>query len=59
MHVLADKGIRASIVGELIPKEKGMMLVEKGRERPLEHPRVDPFWKAFYEALGHYKELES
>jgi len=59
VHVLADKGIRASIVGELIPKEKGMMLVEKGRERPLEHPRVDPFWKAFYDALGRYAELES
>jgi hypothetical protein len=32
-----------------------MVLVEKGRERKLEHPIVDPFWRAFYDALGKYK----
>ena len=58
VKVLAGRGIRSSVVGELLPKEKGMVLVEDGKERPLEHPRVDPFWKAFYEALGRYAELE-
>jgi hydrogenase expression/formation protein HypE len=48
---LARKGIRASIVGELTKPEKGMVLVEGGREKKLEHPIVDPFWKAFYGAL--------
>jgi hydrogenase expression/formation protein HypE len=52
---LTAKGIKASIVGELVSKEKGMILVEKGKEKKLEHPIVDPFWNAFYGALGKYK----
>jgi hypothetical protein len=28
-----------------------MVLIERGKERRLEHPIVDPFWKAFYGAL--------
>ncbi len=55
MKALERKGIKSSIVGELTPPEKGMVLVEKGRERKLEHPIVDPFWRAFYGALEKYK----
>jgi len=51
LRKLARKGIPASVVGEVIPQSKGIILVEKGRERPLEHPRVDPFWPAFARAL--------
>ncbi|MGI2336530.1 MAG: AIR synthase family protein [Dehalogenimonas sp.] len=49
---LTDKGIAASVVGELTPATKGMVLVEKGQEKPLEHPIVDPFWRAFYDAAA-------
>jgi hypothetical protein len=31
-----------------------MVLVRGGREEKLEHPIVDPFWRAFYEALEKY-----
>jgi hypothetical protein len=31
-----------------------MVLVEKGKERKLKHPIVDPFWNAFYRALEKY-----
>ncbi len=48
---LAKKQIASSIVGEVIPDEKGILLVEGNRERHLEHPRVDPFWTAFDRAL--------
>jgi len=48
---LAQKKIPASIVGEVIPQNKGIILVEQGREKSLEHPRVDPFWQAFAKAL--------
>jgi len=51
---LSQKGINCSIVGELTELEKGMVLVEGGREKKLEHPIVDPFWKAFYGALEKY-----
>jgi len=55
VEALSRKGIKSSIVGELTEAVKGMVLVEDGRERKLEHPIVDPFWKAFYGALEKYK----
>lgn len=51
VKALARKGIKSSIVGELVNPEQGMILVEKGEEKKLEHPVVDPFWQAFYNAL--------
>jgi hydrogenase expression/formation protein HypE len=51
VKALARKGIKSSIVGELVNPKQGMILVEKGKERKLEHPVVDPFWQAFYNAL--------
>jgi hydrogenase maturation factor len=38
------KGILSSIVGEVVPKNKGLRIVNKGKERKLEHPKVDPYW---------------
>ncbi len=55
VETLSQKGIKSSVVGELTEPEKGMVLVEGGREKKLEHPIVDPFWKAFYSALEKYK----
>ena len=55
VNALTKKGIKASVVGELTKPDKGMVLVEKGREKKLEHPIVDPFWRAFYGALEKYK----
>jgi hydrogenase maturation factor len=55
---LAREGIKASICGEMVDLKKGMTLVADGREQKLEHPIVDPFWKAFYDALQDYKKLE-
>jgi len=51
---LFQKGIKSSIVGELTEQEKGMVLVSGGTEGKLQHPIVDPFWKAFYSALEKY-----
>ncbi|MFH0847433.1 MAG: AIR synthase family protein [Chloroflexota bacterium] len=51
VKALARKDIKSSIVGELTPPEAGMVLIEKGKEKELKHPIVDPFWKAFYNAL--------
>ena len=52
---LSKKGILASIVGEVVDSTQGIILIEDGRERKLEHPRVDPFWDAFYRALKEHK----
>jgi hydrogenase maturation factor len=48
---LGAAGILASTVGEMRPAEAGITVVAGGRERPLEHPRVDPFWAAFGKAI--------
>jgi hydrogenase maturation factor len=59
VEALFQKGIKSSIVGEFTKPDKGMVLVKKGKEGKLEHPVVDPFWKAFYSALEKYSpELE-
>ncbi len=58
INILKDSNIDASIVGDLINPQFGILIVEDGKEKKLEHPRVDPFWKAFYEALQKYKDIE-
>jgi len=55
VETLSQKGIRSSIVGELTELGDGMVLVSEGKECKLEHPIIDPFWKAFYDALEKYK----
>ena len=52
---LRDKGILASIVGEIVPQENGMHYFENGKETELVHPRVDPFWGAFGKAASERK----
>ena len=54
VNVLAKKGIRSSVVGELTDARRGMVLAEGGNERKLLHPIVDPFWRAFYDAAQKY-----
>ncbi len=54
VNTLLKKGIKSSVVGELTEPEKGMILLEDGREKRLEHPIVDPFWRTFYDALEKY-----
>ena len=51
IKALHGKNIPASIVGELTEPEKGMIVISEGKEKPFQHPRVDPFWNAFYKAL--------
>ncbi len=55
VEALTHKGIKSSIVGKFTEPGKGMLLVEGGEEKKLEHPIVDPFWNAFYGALAKYK----
>jgi len=54
---LKSKGIPASIVGKAVPAKEGVHVIEQGRQRRLEHPRVDPFWSKFEEYLGKNHRL--
>jgi hydrogenase expression/formation protein HypE len=55
VSALANRGIKSSVVGELTPPERGMVLITNGKKGELVHPIVDPFWKAFYSALEKAK----
>jgi hydrogenase expression/formation protein HypE len=52
---LADRGIPASLVGEVVEAKQGMHYSEKGKLHPLLHPKVDPFWGAFGKAASDRK----
>jgi len=49
---LVDKGILASIVGEVVDPNEGLHYFENNKARPLIHPKVDPFWSAFGKAAS-------
>jgi hydrogenase maturation factor len=57
VEALSRKGIKSSVVGELTVPEKGMTIVDGGREKRLEHPEVDPFWQAFDLALKEHRKV--
>lgn len=52
LAALGGVSISAALIGEVTEKEQGIVLVEAGAETELVHPRVDPFWAAFGEALS-------
>jgi len=54
LKALHGEGIKASIVGDFTEPRLGMVLIRNGKEEKLEHPIVDPFWRAFYQALERY-----
>lgn len=54
IKALSNKNISSSVVGEFTRPELGILLIEGGKERELKHPIVDPFWRAFYDALKKY-----
>ncbi|MEJ2050569.1 MAG: AIR synthase family protein [Calditrichota bacterium] len=47
---LGEKGIPASLVGEVVDAAQGVKYFENGTEHVLVHPEVDPFWAAFGKA---------
>jgi hydrogenase maturation factor len=51
LSALRAKGIVAEAIGEILPREDGFWMVAGGKRRPLDHPRVDPFWSAMQRAM--------
>lgn len=47
LAALADAGILAADVGEVLPSGEGRSLIVGGEQEPLVHPGQDPFWAAF------------
>ncbi len=51
LDALSKKSIRAAAIGKLTRREDGFWMISQGKRRVLEHPKVDPFWKAIGEAI--------
>jgi hydrogenase maturation factor len=47
LAALSGAGIHAAQIGDVTDESFGTVLVDRGTERPLEHPGLDPFWTAF------------
>jgi hydrogenase maturation factor len=47
VEALDGAGIESAVVGEILDVDAGRTLVAGGREEPLTHPGLDPFWVAF------------
>lgn len=47
---LKQNGIQAVCVGELTEKSSGMKIIENDKEIILNHPGIDPYWNAFFNA---------
>ncbi|NJE84313.1 hydrogenase [Thermococcus sp. CX2] len=45
ISALKGKGINASVIGEFLEDKDSRVIVENGRERPLERPESDELWK--------------
>ncbi|MBC7187207.1 MAG: hypothetical protein H5U38_09255 [Calditrichaeota bacterium] len=58
VQALRSEGIASSLVGEVLPAEEGLTIVEAGVARPLHHPRVDPFWTRFEEYLAMQRQRQ-
>lgn len=56
LSCLKKKGILAALIGETFPEKHGITLSEGNREVQLEHPRTDPFWRAFGDAMANERE---
>jgi len=51
VEILNSVEIKSSICGEFTRIKYGKIIIEDGKEKILEHPKVDPFWAAFYNAM--------
>lgn len=51
LRVLADAGVPAFRVGEMVPLSQGLSMVRDGHRVSLEAPVTDPFWPAYVRAL--------
>ncbi len=47
LTALGGAGIPAALIGDVTDESFGTVLVDRGTERALEHPGLDPFWTAF------------
>ncbi len=50
VDALKSRGITSTIIGKVIPPEKGVYCIEEGVKKPLVTPQEDLYWKTFWNA---------
>ena len=45
-------GIPVTGIGRFLPKPEGITSIHSGKREPLEHPRIDPYWRALDKAMS-------
>lgn len=48
---LQSKTYAANVIGKALEEEHGMSIIENDKRKMLNHPGVDPYWGAFFNAL--------
>jgi len=51
VEAFRENNILSSVAGEVTDKKEGLKIVEEGKVRALEHPKVDPYWMVMEELL--------
>ncbi|MCD8739290.1 AIR synthase family protein [Mucilaginibacter roseus] len=51
IETLAEKHIRATVIGKFTDQEKGCRLISDTKDEPLPYFEKDPYWVAFFDAL--------
>jgi len=51
LSALAEKQIKATVIGEFTEKAQGPQLITNGREEAMPYYEKDPYWAAFFGAL--------
>ena len=49
---LTEAGIKATPIGTITGLSEGRHIIRDEKKYPLEHPGVDPYWNAFFDALN-------
>jgi hydrogenase expression/formation protein HypE len=52
IEALNAEGIKATVVGRFTGNEQGRIISKEGIRKPLQHPGIDPYWKAFFNAFA-------
>lgn len=52
IHLLNENEITASVIGEFLPREKGIKKMNsQGKIEPIDYAEKDPYWGAFFQAI--------
>lgn len=49
---LRAKSIKASVIGEIVDRDRGLIIQNGNEQSQMRHPEADPYWDAFFTAFN-------